>query len=676
MPDNASRAAWLRQRISELDSYYYDLNAPLVSDAEYDELFRELQSIETAHPELLTIDSPTQRVGGSVKEGFQTVNHALPMLSIKTETDTTADGAKAFDQRVRNLLALDANAPPIEYIAELKFDGLAMSLRYENGLLVGAATRGDGSTGEDVTENIRTVRDIPLRLQCEPPPEIFEVRGEVLMKRADFVRFNQQAEASGKKKLANPRNGAAGSIRQLDSKVAAERPLSFFAYGVGDVGNFPLPKRHSDVLALLSDFGLPVSKEYRVLSGAEALAEFHESIGNQRNTLPFDIDGVVYKVNSLELQRKLGFVSREPRWAVAHKYPAEEARSTVLGIDIQVGRTGALTPVARLEPVYVGGVTVTNATLHNEDEVRRKDIRVGDTVIVRRAGDVIPEIVCSLPELRYGELPQFSFPSMCPVCGSHVVRLADEAVARCSGGLFCAAQRKQAIVHFASRRAMDIDGLGDKLVDQLVDRDLVHSPADLYFLTKEQLITLDRFGDKSADNLLHSIITSKQTTFARLIYALGIRNVGEKTAKDLASHFGNIESLKCASLESLLRVPDVGPTIADSVIAFFSEPHNNEVITRLVAAGLQFQIQEHRESLSLITGKAFVLTGTLPTLTRDAATEMIERLGGKVTGSVSKKTHYVVAGAEAGSKLTKAESLGIPVLDEAGLLNLLGSSPS
>ena len=668
------RARALREEIERLNHHYYVLDAPLVPDAEYDRLFRELQEIEARHPELLTADSPTQRVGGKALDAFAPVRHVVPMLSIRTETDTEASGAFAFDARVRRELKLDENAPPVEYAAELKFDGLAISLRYESGVLARAATRGDGEVGEDVTANVRTVGQIPLRLQGDAPA-VLEVRGEIYMRRADFERFNARAAAAGEKTLVNPRNGAAGSIRQLDSRIAASRPLSFFAYGLGDVQGWNLPATHAGVLDALASFGFPVCAERAVLHGAQALADFHAAIAARRATLPFDIDGVVYKVNSLALQAQLGFVTREPRWAVAHKYPDEEALTTLLDIEVQVGRTGAITPVARLAPVFVGGVTVTNATLHNQDEIDRKDVRIGDTVIVRRAGDVIPEVVGPVFDRRVGDPPRFDllarFPS-CPVCGSHVVRGEDEAVARCTGGLFCPAQRKQALLHFASRRAMDIEGLGDKLVDQLVDAAIVRTPADVYKLGLMALANLERMGEKSALNLLEAIEKSRQTTLARFIFALGIRNVGEATAKDLARAFGSLDRLLAADEAALTQVPDVGPIVARCIVEFLAEEHNRQVIDELRAAGVQWEEGEPQTAVSgAFAGKTFVLTGTLPSLAREEAKALIEAQGGKVAGSVSKKTDYVVAGAEAGSKLDKALALGVPVLDEAQLLEML-----
>ncbi len=673
--NNVERAQHLRAEIARYDHHYYVLDAPLVPDAEYDRLFRELQALEAAHPELQTPDSPTLRVGGAVLAAFAPVRHTVPMLSIRTETDVEASGAFAFDARIRRELRLTELDPPIEYSAELKFDGLAISLRYEDGLLVRAATRGDGENGEDVTANVRTVGDIPLRLRGEEAralPKVLEVRGEIYMRRADFLRFNLEAEARGEKTLVNPRNAAAGSIRQLDSKIAATRPLAFFAYGLGEYEGWSIPETHAGVLNALACFGLPVCAERAVLQGPQALADFHARIGARRGDLPFDIDGVVYKVNRLDLQAELGYVSREPRWAVAHKYPAEEACTEVLGIDIQVGRTGALTPVARLAPVFVGGVTVTNATLHNEDEVRRKDVRVGDTVVVRRAGDVIPEVVRMLPERRPIMAPEFVLPKTCPVCGSHVVRGADEAVARCSGGLFCPAQRKQALLHFAARRAMDIEGLGEKLVEQLVDADIVRTPADLYRLGLLALANLERMAEKSASNLLEAIERSKTTTLARFIFALGIRNVGESTARDLARHFGALDALLEADEAALLAVPDVGPIVAQCLLQFLAEPHNREVIEQLRAAGIVFPEGEGEAAeLGPLAGKTLVLTGTLPQLARDEAKALIEAAGGKVSGSVSRKTHYVVAGSEAGSKLAKAQELAVPIIDEAQLRILL-----
>jgi DNA ligase (NAD+) len=678
-PDVQARATALRREIERHNHAYYVLDQPLIPDAEYDRLFGELQALETEHPELVTPDSPTRRVGGKPLDEFPKVRHAVPMLSIRTETDTEASGARAFDARVRRELGLAEGDPPVEYAAELKFDGLAINLRYEHGVLVAAATRGDGETGEDVTQNIRTVHAIPLRLALDAPPEVLEVRGEVFMRRDDFERYNERQREAGKPTLVNPRNGAAGSIRQLDPKLAAQRPLSFFAYGLGEVRGWALPSTHSAMLDALVELGVPVCGERIAGPGAAALIAFHDDVAERRDQLPFDIDGVVYKVNRFDLQRELGFVTREPRWAVAHKFPAQEELTVVEAIEVQVGRTGALTPVARLAPVFVGGVTVTNATLHNQDEIDRKDVRVGDTVIVRRAGDVIPEVVAVVPDRRPQPAPaRFnilqSYP-VCPECGSHVVRLEGEAAARCTGGLYCPAQRKQALLHFAGRRAMDIEGLGDKLVDQLVDRGLVRTPADVYGLDLETLAGLERMAEKSAANLLAAIETSKAATLARFIFALGIRNVGETTAKDLARHLGSLDKLITASEADLLAVRDVGPIVAQSIAQFFAEPHNLEVVNRLRAAGVHWpESAGMQQSAGTLMGKTLVLTGTLPTLTRDAAKEKIEAAGGKVAGSVSKKTDYVVAGEEAGSKLLKAQELGVTILDEAGLLALLEPS--
>jgi DNA ligase (NAD+) len=672
------RAAALREEIGRHDHAYYVLDAPTIPDAEYDRLFRELQDLEAQYPELLTPDSPTRRVGGQPLPEFAPVRHAVPMLSIKTETDTGPEGARSFDARVRRALGLGEADPPVEYAAEPKFDGLAVSLLYEDDVLARAATRGDGETGEDVTQNVRTIRQIPLRLRGQAPA-LLEVRGEVYISRPDFERYNARQRELGRPALVNPRNGAAGSIRQLDPRLAAERPLSFYAYGVGQARGWDMPERHSAVLDALAAFGLPVSEYRAVAHGAQGLIDFHARILALRDTLPFDIDGVVYKVNALALQERLGYVSREPRWAVAHKYPPQEELTEVLGIEVQVGRTGALTPVARLKPVFVGGVTVTNATLHNEDEVRRKDIRVGDTVIVRRAGDVIPEVVAALPERRTGAERAFVMPERCPVCGSRVVRGEGEAVARCSGGLVCPAQRKQALLHFAGRRAMDIEGLGEKLVDQLVEADIVRTPADLYKLGLAKLAALERMADKSAGNVLAAIERSRETTLARFIYALGIRNVGETTAKDLARHFGGLDAIIEAAQRdeagsALQAVPDVGPVVAQSIAQFFAEPHNREVVEQLRASGVRWAEGRGEAPIrSAAAGRTFVLTGTLPDLSREEATALIEAAGGKVSGSVSRKTDYVVAGAEAGSKLARARELGVEVIDEDALRRLLQS---
>jgi len=782
----AQRAAQLRAEIEAHNHAYYVLDAPTIPDAGFDLLFRELQGLEQRYPELLTADSPTQRVGGQPLAKFQPVRHDVPMLSIQTETDTESSGALNFDARIRRELELPPTAPAIEYAAELKFDGLAISLRYENGVLVRGATRGDGVTGEDVTQNLRTLRQIPLRLAGDAPP-LLEVRGEVYMRRDDLERYNAAASARGDKTLVNPRNGAAGSIRQLDPAIAASRPLCFFAYGLGAVDGWEMPKTHAGVLDALAAFGLPVCEHRAVLAGGEALAAFHRQIAELRGRLPFDIDGVVYKVNSLELQQRLGFRSREPRWAVAHKYPPQEALTVVEAIDIQVGRTGALTPVARLAPVFVGGVTVTNATLHNADEVERKGgICVGDTVIVRRAGDVIPEVVGVVAERRPADAQPFAMPDACPVCGAHVVREPGEAVTRCSGGFACSAQRIQAILHFAGRRMMDIEGLGERYVERLVEFGYVHGIADLYRLKLDDLLEMKRRADERdgslpetvkagqvptrwAENLLDGIAASRRPSLARLLFALGIRHVGESTAKTLADWLGSVERVRRAPAPLLAVLPDIGATVAAAIADFFAEERNVQAVDELLRPeigvapadehpprpalaerlawselyavlgvprltpvrakqlanvidgatlaaqgingaalssagipgelitalsdwlqargnrGLLAAVATRRDELlaalpavtaqetpvAALAGKTLVLTGTLPTLKRDEAKAMIEAAGGKVAGSVSKKTDYVVAGEEAGSKLEKAVELGVTVIDETELLKLL-----
>lgn len=662
----ADRYRYLQTELARLEHAYYVLDQPLVPDAEYDRLYRELLDLEQKHPDWISADSLSQRVGGTPLKVFNEVKHAVPMLSLNNAFEESE--LINFDRRCRDGLGLES----VNYACELKFDGLAISLRYEHGVLVQAATRGDGASGEDVTVNIRTIRAIPLRLTGKKIPDVLEVRGEVFMHRDDFEKMNKYAATLGEKEFANPRNAAAGSLRQLDSKITAKRPLSFFAYGLGAFEPINwLPKTHSQLLDHYVELGLPVCQERRVVSSVEGLNQFYQEIGRKRNQLPYEIDGVVYKVNSFSQQNTLGFVSRAPRFAIAHKYPAQEEITTVLGIDVQVGRTGAITPVARLSPVLVGGVTVTNATLHNEDEVRRKDVRVGDTVVVRRAGDVIPEVVTVVLDRRPKHTQPFEIPSRCPICDSHIERLVDEAIARCSGGLFCAAQRKQALLHFAHRRAMDIEGLGDKIVDQLVDLNLVRTPADLYRLGFSALANLERMGDKSADNLIRSIAQSKSTSLPRFIFGLGIRHVGESTAKDLAKYFGTMQALMDAQMEDLLTVNDVGPVVANSIISFMSESHNREVIEQLLASGIEFQVEEQIASVDL-SGKTFVLTGTLPTMSRDHAKALLEAAGAKVAGSVSQKTSYVVAGSDAGSKLEKANELGIPILDEDALMKILG----
>ena len=672
MKTPADRAAALRATLQHHAHQYYVLDAPQIPDAEYDRLFQELQAIEAAHPELRTPDSPTQRVGGAVLAGLVPVRHALPMLSIRTETDTSADGARAFDARVRRELGLAPDAPPVEYNAELKFDGLAINLRYEDGVLVQATTRGDGETGEDVTHNVRTIGQVPLRLQGEAPP-LVEIRGEAYMRRDDFERLNGRQREKGGKTFINPRNTAAGAIRQLDPAGMDYKRLSFFAYGLGETRGWAQPATHSATLDAIAAFGVPVNAQRRVVQGADGLAAFHEEIAAQRDALPFDIDGVVYKVNCIELQQRLGFVTREPRWAVAHKYPAQEQLTRLNAIEIQVGRTGKLTPVAKLQPVFVGGTTVSNATLHNLFELRRKGVRIGDTVIVRRAGDVIPEIVGRIAEPRAHYVPNFRMPRQCPVCGSTVQREKGGIDHRCTGGLFCAAQRKQALLHFAGRRAMDIEGLGDKLVEQLVDGGIVRTLPELYKLGVAKLAALERMADKSAANLLAALEKSKHATLPRFLYALGIRHVGEATARDLAAYFGSLERVMDAGEAQLLEVNDVGPVVARSIHTFFAQPHNREVVEQLRAAGISWVEHEGVAAAEPkpLAGLTVVLTGTLPTLTRDEAKEKLETAGAKVAGSVSKKTSYVVAGEDAGSKLDKARELGVPVLDEAGLQAML-----
>ncbi|MEO7851799.1 MAG: NAD-dependent DNA ligase LigA [Rubrivivax sp.] len=675
MKTRVEKARLLREQLQHHAHQYYVLDAPQIPDAEYDRLFEQLQALEEANPELRTADSPTQRVIGQVLDGLVAVKHALPMLSIRTETNTTAGGALAFDARVRRELGLAGEAPPIEYTAELKFDGLAINLRYEHGVLVRGSTRGDGETGEDVTQNLRTIGQIPLRLfgRAEGMPPLLEIRGEAYMRRDHFERLNERQRAAGANPYINPRNTAAGAIRQLDPKGLVDKKLSFFAYGLGDLHGWQQPATHSATLDAIAAFGVPVSVDRAVVDGAAGLVDFHQAMAAKRDQLPFDIDGVVYKVNSIELQRRLGFVTREPRWAVAHKYPAQEQITTLNGIEVQVGRTGKLTPVAKLEPVFVGGTTVSNATLHNLFELRRKRVRIGDRVIVRRAGDVIPEVVGRIDTPRDGYVPNFRMPRHCPVCGSAVQREKGGIDHRCSGGLFCAAQRKQALLHFAGRRAMDIEGLGDKLVDQLVEGGLIRTLPELYTLGVAKLAALERMADKSAANLVAALGKSKHTTLPRFLYALGIRQVGEATAKDLAAHFGAIDRVMDATVKQLLEVNDVGPVVAQSIRTFFDQAHNREVVEQLRAAGIEWP--EHEGSADRtpkpLAGMTVVLTGSLPTLSRDEAKALLEAAGAKVAGSVSKKTHYVVAGSDAGSKLDKATALGVPVLDEAGLHALL-----
>jgi DNA ligase (NAD+) len=670
-----ARIDQIRDLIRLYDFQYYVQDTPSVSDNEYDGLFRELQSLEAKHPNLVTPDSPTQRVGGSPVKAFSSITHRVAMLSLNNAFGD--DELRSFDKRIREGLGLNQ----VEYAVEPKFDGLAITLTYENGIFTQGATRGDGYTGEDVTHNLKTIRSIPQRLNIQNPPKLLEVRGEVLMFKGDFDALNQQQEERGDKVFANPRNAAAGSLRQLDPNITATRPLSFFSYGLGASDGAPELSTHSACMDYLESLRLPVSNLRAVVKGAEGLLGFYEKVGAQRSNLPFDIDGVVYKVNALAQQAELGFVSRAPRWAIAHKFPAEEALTIVEGIDVQVGRTGAITPVARLKPVFVGGVTVTNATLHNEDEMRRKDVRIGDTVSIRRAGDVIPEVVSVVLDKRSVSALVFNMPTECPVCGSHIKKQEDEAVARCTGGIFCPAQRKQAMIHFASRKAMDIEGFGDKLVEQLVDSNLANNLADIYRLDFHTLSNLDRMAAKSAQNIIDALTQSKKTTLARFIYALGIRNVGEATAKDLARYFGNVESIQNADIEELQQVPDVGPIVAESIVNFFAEAHNREIINNLIApaeqggAGIHWDlVMAQSKATGIFTAKTFVLTGTLPTLGREDAKALIENAGGKVSGSVSKKTDFVVAGADAGSKLTKAQELGVRVIDETDLLKMLSDN--
>lgn len=669
---DAERAEEIRRLIAFHDHQYYVLDAPMVTDNEYDGLFRELQALEQDHPDLITPDSPTQRVGGQAIKAFGSINHRVAMLSLNNAFEDKE--LINFDKRIREGLGFDE----IEYAVEPKFDGLAITLTYENGIFIQGATRGDGYAGEDVSHNLKTIRSIPQRLATNNPPKLLEVRGEVLMFKADFEQLNKDQASRGEKLFANPRNAAAGSLRQLDPNITATRPLSFFAYGLGATEGIAAFASHSANMDYLQSLHLPVCKERATVKGVEGLLTYYQRIGEMRDELPFDIDGVVYKVNSLSQQAELGFVSRAPRWAIAHKFPAQEAYTVVLDIDVQVGRTGAITPVARLKPVFVGGVTVTNATLHNEDEMRRKGVMIGDTVSIRRAGDVIPEVVGVLFEKRNNDARQFIMPTSCPVCGSHIKKQEDEAVARCTGGIFCAAQRKQALIHFASRKAMDIEGFGEKLVEQLVDHNLTHTLADIYRLDLKALAELDRMAEKSAQNIIDALNKSRKTTLARFIYALGIRNVGEATAKDLARFFGSIEAIKSADIDKLQEVPDVGPVVAESIQNFFSETHNQEVIDALTksqergGAGIFWEtVQAQLPQTGLLSGKTFVLTGTLPTLGREEAKALLENAGAKVSGSVSKKTDYVLAGSEAGSKLDKAIELGINILDEAAFLEML-----
>ncbi|MDY6920154.1 MAG: NAD-dependent DNA ligase LigA [Pseudomonadota bacterium] len=657
----------LREQLREHNYRYYVLDDPAVPDSEYDRLFRQLQQLEADHPELITADSPTQRVGAPPLDAFTEVRHRLPMLSL--DNAFSAEELAAFDRRVRERLQRET---PVEYVCEPKLDGLAVSLMYEDGVLTRGATRGDGQTGEDITQNIRTIESVPLRLRGTGYPSVLEVRGEVFMTKSGFARLNENQEKNGDKPFVNPRNAAAGSLRQLDSAITARRPLAMYCYGVGYVEGGELAATHYANLVLLREWGLRINPEMQVVTGVEALQAYYDQLLARRNELEYEIDGIVYKVNERRLQQELGFVSRAPRWAIAHKFPAQEELTTLLDVEFQVGRTGAVTPVARLDPVFVGGVTVSNATLHNIDEVARMDVRKGDTVVVYRAGDVIPKVVKVVHERRPKNTRPVVLPEHCPVCGSDIIKPKGEAVARCSGGLFCPAQVKEAIKHFASRKAMDIDGLGDKLVEQLVDQGLVSHVSDLYRLQTDAVAALERMGEKSAANLIAALEQSKATTLPRFLYALGIREVGEATALALANYFGNLQALEQADAESLQAVPDVGPVVASHIAAFFQQPHNREIIAALMEAGVHWEEQATpaRDNLPLAE-TTYVLTGTLEHMTRDQAKEYLQRLGAKVSGSVSKKTTAVVAGEKAGSKLTKAESLGVPVLDETALLALL-----
>ena len=660
----------LRDEIRLYNHQYHVLDEPSVPDAEYDRLVRELQTIERDHPELITRDSPTQRVGAEPARSFQTVRHELPMLSL--DNAFSEEELRDFHRRVLDRLELDSSAE-LDYAAEPKLDGAAVSLLYENGNLVTGATRGDGTTGEDITHNVRTIHAVPLSLLGNGYPERLEVRGEVFMPRAGFEAFNDRARENGEKTFVNPRNAAAGSLRQLDPKLTAERPLDMYIYSVGLVAGGKLPDRHSDILTLLMDWGFKICPERRLVSGIEGCMEYYSSIGNKRDALPYDIDGVVYKVDRLDYQRTLGFVSRAPRWAIAHKFPAQEELTIVRDIEFQVGRTGAVTPVARLEPVFVGGVTVSNATLHNMDELHRKDVRIGDTVIVRRAGDVIPEVVKIIPDRRPKGARKIKSPDKCPVCGSAVRRDDDEAVARCTGGLYCPAQRAESLKHFVSRRALDIEGLGSKLIEQLVEMDRVKTAADLYDLDAAELAAMERMGQKSAENLLDAIERSKETSLSRFLYGLGIREVGDATAASLASYYGNLTAIMDASEDDLQQVPDVGPVVAARIRAFFAEGHNQEVVERLKTSGVTWKESDPARETDNgpLSGKIFVLTGTLESMTRDEAKDQIQALGGKITGSVSTKTDYLAHGKKPGSKLAKAQNLEITILDEAALKKIL-----
>ncbi len=656
----------LIEKISTFDYQYYVLDNPSISDFEYDKIFKLLVDLENKNPELIRPDSPSQRVGGKALDSFESVIHRQAMLSLNNAFEE--DELIAFDKRIKDDIGIDE----VEYAVEPKFDGLAITLTYENGIFVQGATRGDGYTGENVTHNLKTIRSIPTKLNHTNPPKILEVRGEVLMLKKDFELLNQKQESLDEKKFANPRNAAAGSLRQLDPRITATRPLTFFSYGLGVCEPNLNLKTHTETIQLLKQFNLPISDLSSSVKGVKGLQSFYAKVLKLRDTLPYDIDGVVYKVNSFNYQSELGFVSRAPRWAIAHKFPAEEALTEILDINVQVGRTGAITPVARLKPVFVGGVTVTNATLHNEDEMIRKDVHIGDMVSVRRAGDVIPEIVRVLVDKRPKTIRKFKMPTECPECGSPLIRIDDEAIIRCSGGLICPAQQKQSIIHFASRKAMDIEGLGDKSVEQLVNVGLIQGLPDIYKLELEQLVSLDRMAEKSSQNLLDAIEKSKLTSLPRFIYALGIRNVGESTAKDLAGFYGDLYEIMNQTEESLQLVPDIGPTVAKSISDFFRQTKSREVIESLISLGVHWPKYDIKKSASgIFATKTFVLTGTLPSMSREEAKSIIEMNGGKVVGSVSKKTDYVVAGSDAGSKLATAQELGVKIISQQELLKLI-----
>ena len=669
-PKVSQRIHALREQINHHNYCYYVLDNPEIPDAEYDRLMRELESLEQQHPETITPDSPTQRVGSAPLKEFEEVRHAIPMLSLGNafEEQEVID----FDRRVREGLDVDS----VDYSVEPKLDGLAISLLYEDGLLVRGSTRGDGYTGEDVTQNVRTIESIPLKLVGKDYPGILEVRGEVFMSKKGFAELNERQRKKDEKTFANPRNAAAGSLRQLDPRITATRPLEIYCYGLGRVEGRAMPGRHSEIMQALKGWGLRVNPESRLVKGIEGCLAYHRKMLRKRESLPYDIDGVVFKVDRVDQQETLGFVSRAPRWAIAHKFPAEEEMTKLIDIDVQVGRTGALTPVARLEPVFVGGVTITNATLHNQDEIERKDVRIGDTVIVRRAGDVIPEVVQPvLSERKNKKLRKFRMPTECPVCGSKVIRLEGEAVSRCTGGLYCQAQRREAIKHFVSRRAMDIEGIGDKLVEQLDELGMVNDVSDLYRLKAEAIAGIERMGEISAGNLIKGLERSKKTTLPRFLFALGIRQVGETTAQTLARHFGTLEALMQADEEALIEVQDVGPVVAQSIVSFFKEKHNRDVVKKLVKAGIHWPEEKAPSPRSqVLAGKTFVLTGTLPNMSRNEAKEKLLHLGAKVSSSVSKKTDYVVVGADPGSKAAKAEELGVTIIDEEQLVKLLGKS--